>query len=102
MVTRKIAGVFAGLALSVVGGLAGCSAAGDRVGVTGQGVTSTANPGPSNAWWAQIFASLCSQNFDVASFITRDQRLTETLPSRPISAYNWCIDVYLPNCIGAK
>jgi len=31
-----------------------------------------------------------------------DQWLTETLPSRPISAYNRCIDVYLPNCIGAK
>ncbi|HTW36797.1 MAG TPA: DUF5677 domain-containing protein [Rhizomicrobium sp.] len=33
-----------------------------------------ANPGPDNAWWVQLFASLCSQNFSEYLSLKRDHQ----------------------------
>ena len=48
---------------SFVNDAAGIAASGRWAAVNARIEALAANPGPDNAWWVQIFASLCSQNF---------------------------------------
>lgn len=48
---------------SFVNDSAGIAASGRWAAVNARIEAVAANPGPENAWWVQIFASLCSQNF---------------------------------------